>query len=308
MRIDLYSMALAAGLGLGGAACDPKVTAPRDAVPAPASGPLSTQGESCAATADCSQAQGTLRCVDVVCRSPQASRVGDFHWAAGHAAMAAGDAERASASFGRALGQYDTDKQAPPPALLCEAGAVLRKKKGDAKAGEQAARLLHRCVLATPPGSALYQGAMIELAALEDQGLEPTLLARGEPADAYLTRPAAKAPPGPAKLTIDQTVPHRDKGYAAFADALVQRASADLVKCAEGAGGAFDVPLSLKYRQTLGDDDVVVGAKLEVSGNGSGSSACVRDVAARVATDFARDLRVSSGSWQGTLTIKLAPG
>jgi hypothetical protein len=230
--------------------------------------------------------------------------VADFHWAAGRRALDAGNADTASQSLGRALSQYETDQLVPPAALLCDYGAALRRKKGDAKAGEQAARFLHRCVLSAPPGSAQYRSAMAELAALEDMGLEPALLARGETADAYLTRPAAK-PSAPPVLSVEQTVPARDKGYAAFAAMLKDKGGALLAKCAEG--GTMSVPLSLKYRQTLGDDDIVVGARLDVTTTATGGAAeCVRAAATGLAADFAKDLRASSGSWQGDVTVKLS--
>jgi hypothetical protein len=282
------------------AACDPKAV-PADHAANPAV--LSTDGESCAATADCAQG---LRCIDARCAPAQSSRVGDFRWATGRLALAKGDANAASEELQRAVSQYETDKLAPPAALLCDYGAALRRKKGDAKASEQAARFLHRCVLAAPPGGALYTTGMTELAQLEEVGLDPALLARSEPADAYLTR--AAHPTGPAQVTVTESNPARDKGYTAYAQLLRDKGTPIFQKCAEGQPGAVEVSLSLKYRQSLGDDDIVEGAKLDVSGTAAaGAASCIKDAATQLATEFQKDLRASSGSWNGDVTVKVAP-
>jgi hypothetical protein len=293
-------------------ACDPRVQpATSEALAAAPGVAPSAEGETCATTSHCASG---LRCIDAVCRPQKVSRLGDYYQALGHAALGRSDGTAASDAFGKALGAYEGDKLAAPASLLCDAGMALRRKRGDAKASEQAARYLHRCALAALPGTVDYRVALDELAALEPEGLEPTLLAKDQPGDMYLTRPQAK-PVGDPKVEIAPgTTPAKDKGYAAFVEkARAPAVAAAVVECWKAYSAAAQKPLmsvsvDLKYRQTLGDDDIVEGAKLELpatpAGGADGAAAtCVRAALAPVASEIAKDLRSSSGNWQGNVTV-----
>lgn len=297
------------------AGCDPKVT-PAEVTQAGFTPAVPSKlRESCAATADC---EAGLLCVDAVCRPGQSSRLGDYYWAAGAAASRKGELEAATVAFQQAIGQFEAEKLAVPPGLLCEYGAALRQKPRDPKAGEQAARFLHRCLLAAVPGTAEYRLALAELAELEAQGLDPALLAREAPADAYLTRPARK--PAALAVAIVPTTPSKDKGYAAFTE-LVRSvaASGAMARCYDAWWTATQKPamavdLQMKYRVTLGDDDIVIGSKMELTGAAglagadAAASQCVRDALAGEVTTFGKDLKGSSGNWQGALRLTLSPG
>jgi hypothetical protein len=298
------------------AACDPRVPSTNgEALAAGAGVVLSAAGETCGATSQCADG---LRCIGHVCRPARSSRLGDYHQAAGRAALARGDAAAASEAFARAVASYEADKLDAPAALLCDAGAALLRKKGDPRAAEQAARLLHRCVLTAPPGSPDYGRGLAELAELEALGLEPALLAKDQPGDMYLTRPAV-APTRPPAASLSPSVASNDKGYAAFIELARARASSALVACFETYAKAtqktrLDVAVNLKYRQTLGDDDEIVGAKLELepspppeAGGPLGAAHdCVKAALAPVAADFAKDLRASRGNWQGGVQVTVA--
>ncbi len=293
--------------------CDPRVEPATGEAMAAAPGVLpSAEGESCGTTTHCA---GGLRCVEQVCRPQKVSRLGDYYQALGHAALGRGEAGAASEAFGKAIGAYESDKLAVPAALLCDSGVALRRKKGDAKAAEQAARFLHRCVITAVPGSVDYRLGMSELAALDGEGLEPSLLSKDEPGDMYLSRPASR-PVGEAKLEIAPgPTPARDKGYAAFLE-RAPGARPALLRCWETWTAAAQKPLlsvtvDLKYRQTLGDDDIVVAAKLDVlappgapAGGADGAAlACVRAALAPIAEELGKDRGASSGNWQGNVVV-----
>jgi hypothetical protein len=297
------------------AACSPRAeptAGERPARPsdpaAPATSTASLIGESCAATADCDR---DLRCVDGACLPARSSRLGDFHWAAGRGALDRGDAIAATEALQRAVTAYDADQLAVPAALLCDAGAALARRQGDARAGEQAARLLHRCVLEAPAGGRDYRRGLAELVGLESAGFEPTLVAKDSPADRYLIGTAR--PAGEPAIAVVPVASAKDKGFAAFATALPVDAKAALIGChklfvASTKKNELAVGLDLKNHAILGDDDAVVGGKLEVTLAAAAMSdaqagECVRAAVARSAELFSRDRRASSGSWSATITV-----
>ena len=313
-RIPYSSWLALALVALGLAACDPRVQQATEAIAAAPGVSPSAEGESCSTTSHCAAG---LRCVEQTCRPQKVSRLGDYYQSVGRAALGRSDGAAASEAFGKAIGAYEGDKLAVPAALLCDAGMALRRKKGDAKAAEQAARYLHRCVLASVPGTVDYRLALDELAALEPEGLEPSLLAKDEPGDMYLTRPSAR-PVGEPKLELAPgPAPSRDKGFAAFlARAGEPGPRAALIECWKAYSGAAQKPLlsvtlDLKYRQVLGDDDIVESARLDVnappgapaSGPDATALACVRAALAPVAAEIGKDTRSSSGNWQGNVVV-----
>ncbi len=279
---------------------------------APAAAP-SREHESCGTTSHC---EAGLRCVEQVCRKAVTSRLGEYHWAAGAAAAQKGKTNDALAAFQLAITQFDTDKVEAPPALLCDYGTALRRKSGDQKAAEQAARLLHRCLLSSPPGSREHTTALRELVELAPAGLEPTLLQRDAPADTYMVR----APHGPAtdslKIDVAQTVVARDKGYAGWVKVLSDEGTKRLLTpCYErywntAQKNQLTVVLPVKLRAEIGDDDMYVGGKMELqadpaaAGAEAAASQCVRDALAPLAGEFAKS--GSSGSWSGTVTLIFA--
>ncbi len=305
-RMRLVALCLALG------ACDPQVKQASGGVQGASMAPAnpSHEAETCAATPDC---QAPLRCVDGACRSATTSRLGQYYWTAGELAAKKSDWVHASESFQQAMGQFEAEKIPTPPDLLCSYGAALRRKPNDPKASEQAARLLHRCVLATAPGAPAYRTAMEDLVELEAVGLDPSLLARDTPADTYLVRPSKKLTADHPTLEIVQSSPSTDAGYAAFIEAAKAQETA-YDKCYETWFASTQKPtmaveLKLKHRVVIGDDDLVVGAKLDVTapsltGAEAAASACVRAALDATVADFGKPGK-SSGNWDGAITITL---
>lgn len=143
--------------------------------------------ETCSRTADCAP---ELRCFSGACRPIKASTLGDFYAQAGERALQAGHPRDAAESYAAAVSTYEKDKVPAPPEILCGQGRALLAEPGIApQRAELAARVLHKCLLGAPVGSALRQTALAQLARLIDLGLDPQLVARSKPADLYLTRP-----------------------------------------------------------------------------------------------------------------------
>lgn len=196
---QLGALGLLAGLGV--VACD----APAPTSVGGAGAPTAAAGgsrafESCAATRDCDDG---LRCIDQVCRTAQRSVLGDLQAASGAAALRAGGTDAAIAAYAEALARYDAEKIAVPADVDCGYGAALLADKAKPERAELAAKVLHRCVLATPPGSAPHATALAGLAELLPLGLDPAQVAKASPADLYLTKAAAPVPvPSPAAVKV----------------------------------------------------------------------------------------------------------
>ncbi|HEY4181823.1 MAG TPA: hypothetical protein VGM90_33500 [Kofleriaceae bacterium] len=186
--------------------CDAKATA---SDPGSSTRPenKSKEYESCGTSAHCAD---DLRCFDNVCQRVTRSTVGDYYAAVGKASLASGDVNAAIAGYKEALKQYENEKVALPGAVGCDYGAALTAGRANKENAELAARTLHGCLLAVPPGSSVRAKAMLALAQLNDAGLEPTLLGQAQLASAYLTRApqkpatdrlvvALKGDPAPAK-------------------------------------------------------------------------------------------------------------
>jgi hypothetical protein len=199
------------------AACDGRATA-SGAIAAATVGPPSKELESCGATAQCGEG---LRCLEQVCTRTARSMVGDYLGARGGRELAAGKTDLAIATFAEALATYDGEKLAVPPELDCAYGMALGRVEGNKDKAELAARVLHRCLLALPPGGGLRRAALVALTELEDDGFDPKQLARAQLADLYLTRPMA---PSTDRLTVTVTAepPPRAKSNALIMDRLGQ--------------------------------------------------------------------------------------
>jgi hypothetical protein len=299
-------------LGLMCAACDPQ--AKGSAAAAHPATP-SRIYESCAATSDCDE---KLRCVANVCRTMDTSRIGEFHWAAGQDAFDKNQIPQAAESLRKALATFETDKKEVPPGLLVDYGAALRKK-GDSKSLELAARVLHRAILTAPFGSPEHTRAFREVAELEAQGLDPTLIARDAPTDGYLPSGAQVAPQVTGlKIEVARTTPASDKGYEGWAKLIeggAGAASDALLKCFTDYTTKTQKPklilaMPLKLHARLGDDDIYEGGTLDVlpdpaaKGDEAAANTCVKTALTQTAVDFAKS--GSSDSWSGTITLTLS--
>ena len=273
------------GLLLALAACDTKATAsdPQGGGGARAE-QKSREYESCSATLHCAE---NLRCFDNTCRRISRSAVGDYYAAVGAAALRRGEAETAIASYAQAINQYEAEKVAGgvPPEIDCAYGAALAAGKNKKENAELAARVLHRCVLAVPVGSALRLHAFEQLATLEGTGLDPLLLGAGKTADLYLTKGPAR--PASDKLTVSVAAnPEPKKSFAAIKDKL---ASTDLrgplISCWEANFAAtkkeiMSVTIGVKSAYVLSeyeDDPGVFVVKVEAPTSVDPAEACVRN-------------------------------
>ncbi len=176
-----FAVSMAATVGFG---CNSRATA-SDPLNEPRPEQKSREFESCSSTPSCAP---ELACFDQVCRRTARSVVGDYYAALGSRAFARGDADAAVAAYTESLSRYDADKVPLPPEVDCAYGAALAQNKVRKEQTELAARVLHRCVLSVPVGASLRQRALSDLASLADAGLEPSTLAKSQPADLYLTR------------------------------------------------------------------------------------------------------------------------
>jgi len=187
------------------AACDPAVRTDSRAGAAPASELRSRELETCARSADCA---AELRCFDGVCRGASAPVLAEIQAAVGDRQLAAGKARDAAEAYAGAVALFEKDKLGPPAELLCNQERAMVADLGDR--AEQAARALHRCLLAAPTGSDLRRRALADAATLVGLGLDPSLLARKELADSY----ALKAPPAPSTDALEVKVAVQSRSRA----------------------------------------------------------------------------------------------
>ncbi len=181
--------------------CDSKATAsdPQSAAPRPEQ--KSKEYESCGASMHCAE---NLRCIGNQCLRTTRSVVGDYLGVVGFLASKQNDHATSIASYASALAQYDAEKIPLPPDVDCAYGAALAAGRANKEHAELAARVLHRCVLATPVGSEARWAALGSLAQLGmESGLDPLLLGATKTADIYLTKGAAR--PSTDKLTVAVT-------------------------------------------------------------------------------------------------------
>lgn len=189
---------------LAAAACDPAVRTDSRAGAATPGDLRSRALETCSRSADCA---AELRCFDGVCRASAAPVLAEIQTAVGDRRLAAGKPREAAEAYASAVAQFDKEKLAPPADLLCNQGRAMVAELGDR--GEQAARVLHRCLIAAPVGSELRRRAMGDVAALVDLGLDPALMARKELAESYALVPPP-APPSDA-LAVKVAVQSRSR-------------------------------------------------------------------------------------------------
>lgn len=224
-------------------ACDSRATASDPA--AQRAEQRSKEYESCSASGDC---QDSLRCLDHICSRSGRSIVGDYYVAHGIAARADGRVDVAVASFATAVGQYEAEKVPVPPDVDCAYGGALAAAKANPELAERAARVLHRCVLAVPPGS-LRNAALAELASLADAGLDPLLLGATKPADRYLTKGPTRPATDKLAVTVAAKPTPGGKGWAKLAEKLDSEARAGLIEC---WGKHYDATKQPSLAVTLG--------------------------------------------------------
>lgn len=291
----------------------------------------SREQETCSRSADCA---GDLRCFDGVCRRGDLSLLGDLYSAVGDRAITAGKVADAATAYGEAIARYESEKLEPPAALLCSHGNALAIEPGaDGPKLERAARLLHRCLAGAPPGSFLRQRALGELAGLMDRGLDPSLLARKEPADLYLTRkPAEPAPPatpavaadGPLDVRVTVDSKSRARSVARLTEAL-QKADlrAALRPCwklyvEKTRKEALTVALPLQYGSAWDDDETYLSSWVKIAeepppGQPAPDAAtaeattCARGAVGALVQDEGKKLREET-RWQAIATLTVAPG
>ncbi len=179
----------------------------------------SKEYESCDSSMHC---QDDLRCFDHTCRRTARSNVGDYFAALGKQLTAKGELNAAIDAFNRALGHYDSEKIALPPDVDCAYGTTLAAARAKKEQAELAARVLHRCVLAVPSGSALRDKALADLALLSESGLDPLALGRTQLADVYLTRAPQKPSSDKLSVTVTATPAVGKKTYALIPERLAQ--------------------------------------------------------------------------------------
>lgn len=239
------------------AGCD--ASAKNEGAPAPVEPSATSRAlESCSQTGDCLDG---LRCVQNACVSIERSRVGDQLSAAGRAALGKGNIAEAIELYQQSLGHYEKDALEPPAELFCEQGRALAAARMDPQKAEAAARVLHRCLLMTPPGSSMSRSAHDELAKLMEVGLDPQLLSRSEPADLYITLEPKRPSLDKLALTVTGDSKNRRKSHEAAIQALsAEDAKAQYAACWEAYWQAtqqktLTVKLPVSYYFILDEDD-----------------------------------------------------
>lgn len=242
---------------------------------------LSKELESCAATADC---EAELHCFDQTCRRVSRSAVGDYYAALGATARGKGDLEGAVAAYSNALGQYDAEKIKLPPEIDCAYGATLAAARAKKEYAERGAKVLHRCVLAVPVGSKLRGQAMMDLASLDEAGLDPLALGKNAVGDVYLTKGPSKPSSDKIGYTLTATPALAAKIQQAVTAKLDEQKPA-LVGCWQSYGKdtlALTMNVKSFYVQSdyEGEDGyaIKVEAAAGLAGADAAADACVRPI------------------------------
>ncbi len=272
----------------------------------------SREYESCSSSRQCGAG---LRCADMVCRSERTSILGDFHAAAAEVALEDNDNKRAIAQYTEAVNQYKAADLEVPLALYCAQGHALTLERKNAEYADLAARVLHRCALGTPNGSALRTRALEDLALLLEVGLDPLLLAQ-EPGDHYMTKKPMRPERDDVKVKAVSSISTSSRSYDAWITELQSPATREkLLPCwdkySEDSGeSTLSVTLDFKHRFVQGIYEEQDGYKLSVGDAPAAgdpatvaAAACVHGVIEPMAKEF----RGGSGRWDGDITITLGP-
>jgi hypothetical protein len=311
--------------------CDPTGRTASSGTESPPSDRRSREHETCSRSADCA---GDLRCFDGVCRRGKLSLLGDLYAAVGDRAVTAGQAAQASEAYGQALAQYEQEKVEPPAQLLCSLGsALVGESSPDKQKLERAARLLHRCLNGAPVGSFLRSRALADLAGLMDQGLDPAVLSRREPADVYLSRDAkapavaasggAAAPPSADALQVAVKLEGRSRSgsYKKFIAYLEK--TPDLRKVLtpcwkthfeKTRKDTLAVSLPLQYGHAWDEDETYLSSWIKLTDGATPTEPpvaeaenCARQALGPLFEAEGKKLREES-RWQAVATFTVAPG
>lgn len=289
------------------AACDTRAQ-PTAASAGPAVPPdrASREHETCGTTAHCAEG---LRCFESTCRRADRSILGDYHAALGAIALAQGDAEAALSAYGEALKRYDVEKLVAPLDIECAYGNALAGARADKDRAELAARVLHRCVAAAPPGSALRREALRSAALLDEAGLDPEHLLREQPADVYLSRSPAKPSTEKLAVSVAATPVPTAKSWPAMVEAITAQRPA-LIACWERnyAGRrepvlAVAVPMWSDYKPSDYDDEPgtwTTGVDPKAPPPATDVEKCVRD-----AVNAAGKAVKGGGEWTATVNVRV---
>jgi hypothetical protein len=282
MRAWLAFVALVIGCDTRAGASDPQAGARAEQ--------KGREYETCGASLHC---QDNLRCVDHMCQRTARSTVGDYHAAAGAAAMARGDFDAAIAAYSTAVAQYDAEKLGPaPPDIDCAYGAALASARAKKEHAELGARVLHRCVIGAPPGGAMRDQALAHLATLAEVGLDPLLLGASKTADAYLTKSPQRPSSDKLGVTVTASPTPAAKSFALVSGKLTEAGvKPDLVACWDAYStaakkDAMTVTVPMKSVFVPGeyeDDPATYAFRLEaapagLAGPDAAADACVRRV------------------------------
>lgn len=282
-RVSIASVASVASALIAAlaAGCDSKATASDPAAVAPAR--LSKELESCGTTSHCGEG---LRCLEQTCQREARSTVGDYLATRGARALAAGEVPAAIAAYTEAAAAYETEKLAVPPDVDCGAGQALVAARGQKDKAELAARLLHRCLLAIPPGGPLRAQALAALTELDKSGLDPRQLGRPQLADLYLTRAASKPDTAALAVTVTPEPLPRGKSWPILARRLAEAdVRTALVACWDAAYAArqaleLSAKLSFKVQYIPSEYDDEAGrytiAAEPAGGGNEADAACVK--------------------------------
>lgn len=299
------------------AACDP--SAKSEARGEAAANRLSLSYETCARTSDCA---GQLRCVDAVCVSPTGSVLGEFYTEVAARAARAGRHEETVDAFATAVKNYDKEKLEPPADLYCRYGsALVAMPELTPQRADLAARVLHKCVLGSPAGSALRRKAMTGLSALVERGLDPALIARGEDADQYMTKEPLAPPVDDLQVEISLESGSRSSSIAKLTEGLKESGQVKpaLAACWQKHyqrthDDVFIVELPIRYgfELTQYDDFKSSWAKLAdaappTDANKAAAVECARaalgPIIEAAGAEVGREAR-----WEATATFTMGPG
>ena len=252
--MTMTRLALAAVLFVAGAAgCDSHATESNAKGGALHIEDRSHEYESCSSSAQC---QDGDRCFDLQCRRTARSLLGDYYAIRGADAAAHGDIETAIASYATSLKQYESDKIELPPDIDCGYGATLAVGKANHERAELAARVLHRCVLATPVGSQLHTDALVDASSLEDVGFDPALLLKQTPADLYLIKKPTVAPHEQALKVVANPTPTAKSFAVVLATLDDPDLHKSLLACwTASATAVVTLGVTAKYQDTGYDDE-----------------------------------------------------
>lgn len=287
-------------------ACDTRAQPAAAAAGGPVLDPdrMSKELETCGRTADCAEG---LRCFEATCQRTDRQIAGDYQAALGANKRDGGDIAGALEAYAEAVKAYDGK---PPVDIDCAYGSVLADERTDKEKAELAARVLHRCVEASPAGSPMRELALREIAELDSVGFDPVHLAKAEPADVYLSRAAAAPKTANLAVTVAASPepPASAKSWAAVQDGI-KAARDPLVACwqvgfstSHQAALTVGVPVKSSYHDSGYDDEpgyytIVVDPKAAPPANDA--ERCVREAVGNVL----KAVKGGGSDWAATVTV-----